>query len=453
MASDVDQLMETALEECQDHFRRGFDAQSEPGVALPELIVDHLKERVRDSFKRQFDKDPNRWQTDRDWVTRTAFYAGGLTAFHAFTGGTGKAELQHANTAMRHVHRHCREPTGSIEGWYCDWWDGPGEIRRDARSSDDDRVTSSAPPTTGDTDAPVVGGAPVVDDRPVDEGDVEDGFDVLTHGGGEIESVPGFDAAPAMVKGIGSMAEVPFDRETIALQDAGDLEFGVQESVCDLDERAQVRGTIRIPWRTICQLFITWPDGSRSKGTGWFIAPRTLMTAGHCVFSHRHGAGTWAASIEVIPGMNERIRPFGSAVGASFHSVEGWTAKKQDTHDYGCIILPEDQPLGRKTGWWGFANLHNDAMRNLLVNNGGYPGDKTVGTQWYTAGRITDVRSHWLSYMLDTAGGQSGGPTWRRKDGKRHAVGIHAYGGCPNRSVRINRAVFDNMRAWKSQGA
>ena len=31
-----------------------------------------------------------------------------------------------------------------------------------------------------------------------------------------------------------------------------------------------------------------------------------------------------------------------------------------------------------------------------------------------------------------------------------HAVGIHAHGGCPNRSVRIHKAVFDNMRTWNA---
>jgi len=30
-----------------------------------------------------------------------------------------------------------------------------------------------------------------------------------------------------------------------------------------------------------------------------------------------------------------------------------------------------------------------------------------------------------------------------------HAVGIHAYGGCPSRSVRIHQAVFDSTRTWK----
>jgi len=51
--------------------------------------------------------------------------------------------------------------------------------------------------------------------------------------------------------------------------------------------------------------------------------------------------------------------------------------------------------------------------------------------------------------MLDTFGGQSGSPTWRFVNEQRHAVGIHAYGGCPNSSTRIVPPVFNNMLAWR----
>ena len=174
------------------------------------------------------------------------------------------------------------------------------------------------------------------------------------------------------------------------------------------------------------------------------------MTAGQCVYSHT--AGGWAKKIEVIPGMNGAQRPFGSAVGRRFYSVKGWTKRSKPEFDYGCIILPESQALGRRTGWFGFANLRKNSLKRLLVNNSGYAGDKAFGTQWYNAGRITKVSSRRLYYMLDTYGGHSGSPVWRYRNGARHAVGVHAYGGCPNKSVRINKNVFDNMVSWKSKG-
>lgn len=305
----------------------------------------------------------------------------------------------------------------------------------------------------GDDAVASSGGEDAELDEAADEGgQIEDGFDVETHGAGLLEDVPGFDITSAMLEGIGQEENVPIDQEFFTLPRSCDLEYETPESVCGADERIQIRQTTGIPWRMICQLIITRRDGRRSRCTGWFISPRTVMTAGHCVYSHSGQKG-WAQSIEVIPGMNGRLRPFGSAVGTSFRSVKGWTNSRKPSHDYGCIILPKNAPLGRRTGWWGFANLRDRSLRNLLANNSGYPGDKPFGTQWYNAGRITRVTSRRLYYMLDTAGGQSGSPTWRYSKGKRHAIGIHAYGGCPNKSTRISKPVFKNMKKWKQLGS
>ncbi|MCP5007796.1 MAG: serine protease [Planctomycetes bacterium] len=225
------------------------------------------------------------------------------------------------------------------------------------------------------------------------------------------------------------------------------IEFGLPESVCGRDDRVRIREATRIPWRMICQLIITGKDGLKSRCSGWFIGPKCVMTAGHCVYNH--SAGGWAKQIEVIPGMDAGSRPFGSMIATTFRSVKGWTNNKKSTHDYGAIINPNGS-LGNKVGWFGFANLSNRALNNLLVNNSGYPGDKSFGTQWFNAGRITKVTTQRLFYTIDTFGGQSGSVVWRYKNGKRHALGVHSYGGCPNKSVRISKSVFNNMKKWKS---
>jgi glutamyl endopeptidase len=288
------------------------------------------------------------------------------------------------------------------------------------------------------------------------KGDVfEHGHDIRTHGGGEVEEVENFDFSNPMTERIGNKETFAVDQEFWQLPRSCDVEFGndLPESVCGEDNRVHMTSISRIPWRMICQMIVTMFDGRKSRCTGWFISPRTVMTAGHCVFSHSKGGG-WAKSIEVIPGMNSRVRPFGSATGTSFKSVRGWTGKKgKPAYDYGCIILPKSSPLGKTTGWFGFAKLSKSTLENLLANNSGYPGDKPFGTQWFNAGRVGDVEKRRFEYMLDTAGGQSGSPTWRHSNGKRHAIGIHAYGGCPNKSTRINSAVFKNMQKWKRLGS
>lgn len=261
--------------------------------------------------------------------------------------------------------------------------------------------------------------------------------------GGEIEGAEGFDPTHAFNEGM----PTPFLTEDLMSIGMLHPEEYPPETVCGSDDRVRISPATAIPWRWIAQLIITFPNGSSSRCTGWFIGPRTAMTAGHCVYSR--GNGGWARSIEVIPGMDAAVRPFGSQVATSFRSVNGWVNDSDPNFDYGAIILPNCD-LGNRVGWFGFASLNDQSLTNLLVNNSGYPGDKPFGTQWFNAGRITSLGARKIYYMVDTFGGQSGSPVWRLANDQRHAVGVHAYGGCPNSATRITQPVFDNMLAWKN---
>jgi len=260
---------------------------------------------------------------------------------------------------------------------------------------------------------------------------------------GEFENLEGFDPQRALNEG------TPFGILTDELLELGECSpEGVgPESVCGQDDRVEVGNTTSVPWRWICKLIITFPNGASGGCTGWFIGPKAVMTAGHCVYSSANGG--WAKKIEVIPGMRGATRPYGSMIGTSFRSVTGWTQNGDPNYDYGCIILPSPS-LGNQVGYFGFAALTDASLQNLLVNNSGYAGDKPFGTQWYNAGTVTTVTARKIYYMLDTYGGQSGSPTWRFQSDQRHAVGIHAYGGCPNSATRIVTAVFNNMMTWRN---
>lgn len=271
---------------------------------------------------------------------------------------------------------------------------------------------------------------------------VAESFDGAAHGG-ELESLSGFD--PQRALGEGMPKEILTD-ELLELGECRPEGFS-PETVCGSDDRVEVTNTTVVPWRWICKLIITFPNGASGGCTGWFIGPKAVMTAGHCVYSNANGG--WARRIEVIPGMRGAIRPYGSMVGTSFRSVTGWTQNSDPNYDYGCIILPSPT-LGNQVGYFGFASLTDTSLQNLLANNSGYPGDKPFGTQWYNAGRVTNVTARKIYYMLDTYGGQSGSPTWRFQNGQRHAIGVHAYGGCPNSSTRIVTAVFNNMMGWRN---
>ena len=261
---------------------------------------------------------------------------------------------------------------------------------------------------------------------------------------GKIEAVDGFDPSRAMDE-IAEVQTVAISQDLKSLPDAATLAYSQPETVCDADDRARISPANDTPWRWICKLLITFPNNTRVVGTGWFIGSRTVMTAAHCLYSGDLG---WAQSIEVIPGMDEDRRPYGSQFGASFRATTGWTEDPKPDYDYGAIILPDDT-LGNQVGWFGFVAPADNELQGLAVNTSGYPGDKPSGTQWFNAGGITRVEERRIYYMIDTMGGQSGSPVWRRVNDERHAVGIHAYGGCPNSATRITTPVFENMLSWR----
>ena len=266
---------------------------------------------------------------------------------------------------------------------------------------------------------------------------------------GPLFDVSSEEAAPAGT--IGEAADYP-DAYFASFEAAPPAREDAHEVVIGADDRIQITGTAAHPWRMNCSLLIESKTGKFYVGTGWFISPRTVMTAGHCVYLHNEGG--WAKSVRVMPGRNGSNLPYGSTVGTHLRSVTGWTQSKSPNNDYGCIILPEDKKIGAQTGWYGFANLGDSTLKAKYLNLSGYPADKPAGTQWYHSRKVKSVTGNRIFYEIDTAGGQSGSAVYYIQDGKRYAVGIHAYGAASgNSATRITKGVFNIMKSWKTMGS
>jgi glutamyl endopeptidase len=264
------------------------------------------------------------------------------------------------------------------------------------------------------------------------------------------EFVPGHIKAEAMAI---EKWSVPSEMD---LRDIGEASYGppppLTETVHGPDNRIKITNTSSYPWRVHCSLLITAKDNSQWIGTGWFIGPHTLMTAGHVVYIKNSGVpgrDGWVKSIKVMPGRNGSSLPYGSVTSTNFKSVTGWTNSGNPEYDYGAIIIPTN--LGNSTGWFGFGVYSDSDLKNTTGNISGYPGDKPSGTQWYDSRKIASVSSRKVYYDIDTAGGQSGSAVYRIKNGSRYAFGIHAYGGSTtNSGTRIIKAIYNNMVAWKA---
>jgi glutamyl endopeptidase len=226
----------------------------------------------------------------------------------------------------------------------------------------------------------------------------------------------------------------------------------VADLTLDADDRTQISTTEAYPWRCICMLNITAADGSRWLGTGWLAGPRTVITAAHCVYLHRHGG--WIRQVEVAPGQNGDLLPYGATIATSFRSVKGWARNQRRGYDYGAIILPADRAFGNLLGYFGYMNPGDLDLQGARVNLAGYPCDRPRATQWRHARRLDYLTPRTLEYAVDTIGGQSGAPIWRLRNGAPYVVGIHANGDLfGNAATRINAPVFDNISTWKREGS
>lgn len=270
-------------------------------------------------------------------------------------------------------------------------------------------------------------------------------LEALSSADNGVEDVEGY------VRPAGPLADL-WTPPSADLPDAGEASFGplppAAETVHGFDDRVQINNTGDYPWRAQASLFMTAADGSGWIGSGTFIGPRTVLTAGHCVFIKNSGvAGRdgWMRSIQVMPGRNGGTLPFGSKTSSTFRSVTGWTQSGDQEYDYGVIILP----ASFNNGWFGFINLGDGDLINTIGNIAGYPGDQPAGTLWFASRKIAAIGPRKVHYDIDTAGGQSGSGVYRFLNNQRHVFGVHAYGGATtNSGTRINGEVFNNLNSW-----
>jgi glutamyl endopeptidase len=238
------------------------------------------------------------------------------------------------------------------------------------------------------------------------------------------------------------------------LADIGVASFGSPpqlEAVIGTDERKRITETKKNPWRLYASLLITAADNSQWIGTGWFISPRTLVTAGHCVFIKHSGLSSrdgWVKKIQVMPGRNGSDTPFGGISATEFWTVKGWGEQGLENYDYGAIILPA--AFKPEIGFFAFGVFNDATLLSATANIAGYPSDKAPGTLWYDNRNVGTVKPDKVYYAADTAGGQSGACVYLIKNRKRVGVAIHAYGGATSNSgTRISSEVYTNLEAWK----
>lgn len=208
------------------------------------------------------------------------------------------------------------------------------------------------------------------------------------------------------------------------------------------------------PFRHLAALRIRWPTGGFARGTGWFIGPRTVVTAAHNLYDATRGGR--AQQIEVIRAVEEDFRPYGVVVSQRFFYPQSWPAHADDNDDYGAVALGTD--AFAEAGNFGVAVLADAELTDRLATICGYPHPSPRplydGWKLYAhACSCTKTTPTRLQYKIDTSKGQSGSPIWIVHPTRgRVVIGIHTdgepQGGAGNSGTRITQSVYADIQSW-----
>jgi V8-like Glu-specific endopeptidase len=243
---------------------------------------------------------------------------------------------------------------------------------------------------------------------------------------------------------------------------------GGDERIINGESRTQVTNTQTTPFKAICYLYVSWPNGTYSSGSAEFVGKRVVLSAGHMVYDYsKRGSGTsgWAKSVRVVPGKNGSSEPYGSQYASTAYVPNGWITVSQQgqtgyesscDYDMSWIIMP-DQTLFNRTGYaFGYQVASDSSLKSTKLNIAGYPGDKPAGTMWteFGGGNQVVYPSRFRHY-LDTYGGSSGAPMWYYNGTSRYVWGVNVWEvyGNPayNVACRMNQSYFNTTQQMKSQ--
>lgn len=221
--------------------------------------------------------------------------------------------------------------------------------------------------------------------------------------------------------------------------------MNAQSLIHGSDDRRRVTGAAikSYPERAIVHI-----ETDLSNCTGFFIGPKTVATAGHCVYSSKYNR--WAKYAIVIPAADGYISRFPFTIAKNFHSVYGWVKSENPAYDYGAITTKES--VGRQTGSFGIkvsSPYYNYNGQRVAV--AGYPTDKPYHTMWKAIGTLRAHSKEFLYYDTDIWYGMSGGPAYQTGICGACSLAIHTYAfESYNAGRRFTNDIYQNYLMWRN---
>lgn len=195
------------------------------------------------------------------------------------------------------------------------------------------------------------------------------------------------------------------------------------------DEREYIADTTKWPYRLITHLVMFDEYGEISGYcSGMVISTNAVLTAAHCVFDY--DSGDFYERILFVPGENGANFPFGTAIEVDISIPQGYADTGRSEFDI--AVVKVSGVSFRPSGPFPVVASASDAYFQhpaTFLFTAGYPGDKPLGTQWFSAAPVEYADETFIYTTMDAYPGQSGSPifTLNLDYNLVHVVGTYSF--------------------------